>query len=401
METIKNVLVGQSGGPTAVINASLAGVYETARAMGAEHVYGMRYGIQGLLQEQIVDLNECLSDKMDIERFRLPNPDVDEEPYKQLFHLFEKYEIGAVFYIGGNDSMDTIARLAAYGAKVKSSIRFIGVPKTIDNDLMFTDHTPGYGSAAKYIAATIKGIICDSSVYNLNSVTVVEIMGRHTGWLAGAASLAAGADCNGPDMILLPERAFDEETFLARVSQLEKERHTLVIAVSEGVKNKDGEFLCDLVSGPGAVDAFGHKQLTGTARFLAEKINREVGCKTRAIEFNSLQRCASHIVSRVDITEAYQVGGAAVKEAFEGETGKMIILKRVSDDPYICVTDIYDVHKIANVEKKVPRNWINEAGDYVTEEFVNYIRPLIQAELTPIMTDGLPRHLYYTDIEKK
>ena len=224
METIKNVLVGQSGGPTAVINASLAGVYETARAMGAEHVYGMRYGIQGLLQEQIVDLNECLSDKMDIEllkrtpasylgscRFRLPNPDVDEEPYKQLFHLFEKYEIGAVFYIGGNDSMDTIARLAAYGAKVKSSIRFIGVPKTIDNDLMFTDHTPGYGSAAKYIAATIKGIICDSSVYNLNSVTVVEIMGRHTGWLAGAASLAAGADCNGPDMILLPERAFDEE----------------------------------------------------------------------------------------------------------------------------------------------------------------------------------------------
>lgn len=293
METIKNVLVGQSGGPTAVINASLAGVYETARAMGAEHVYGMRYGIQGLLQEQIVDLNECLSDKMDIEllkrtpasylgscRFRLPNPDVDEEPYKQLFHLFEKYEIGAVFYIGGNDSMDTIARLAAYGAKVKSSIRFIGVPKTIDNDLMFTDHTPGYGSAAKYIATTIKGIICDSSVYNLNSVTVVEIMGRHTGWLAGAASLAAGADCNGPDMILLPERAFDEKAFLAKVSQLEKERHTLVIAVSEGVKNKDGEFLCDLVSGPGAVDAFGHKAaLSGTARYLADLIKAHLGCK--------------------------------------------------------------------------------------------------------------------------
>lgn len=171
--------------------------------------------------------------------------------------------------------------------------------------------------------------------------------------------------------------------------------------MSEGVKLADGRYVCELTDGIEFVDAFGHKQLTGTARFLAEKINREVGCKTRAIEFNSLQRCASHIVSRVDITEAFQVGGAAVKEAFEGETGKMIILKRVSDDPYVCVTDIYDVHKVANVEKKVPREWINEAGDYVTEEFVNYIRPLIQAELTPIMTDGLPRHLYYTDVEKK
>ena len=381
METIKNVLVGQSGGPTAVINASLAGVYEIARAMGAEHVYGMRYGIQGLLQEQIVDLNECLSDKMDIEllkrtpasylgscRFRLPNPDVDEEPYKQLFHLFEKYEIGAVFYIGGNDSMDTIARLAAYGAKVKSSIRFIGVPKTIDNDLMFTDHTPGYGSAAKYIAATIKGIICDSSVYNLNSVTVVEIMGRHTGWLAGAASLAAGADCNGPDMILLPERAFDEETFLAKVSQLEKERHTLVIAVSEGVKNKDGEFLCDLVSGPGAVDAFGHKAaLSGTARYLA---------------------------SRTDVTEAYQVGGAAVEAAFRGETGKMCTIYRVSDIPYRTETGLTDVSRVANKEKCVPDEWISEDGMHVTPEFARYARPLIQAELHPFYVDGVPRHLH-------
>ena len=406
METIKNVLVGQSGGPTAVINASLAGVYETARAMGAEHVYGMRYGIQGLLQEQIVDLNECLSDKMDIEllkrtpasylgscRFRLPNPDVDEEPYKQLFHLFEKYEIGAVFYIGGNDSMDTIARLAAYGAKVKSSIRFIGVPKTIDNDLMFTDHTPGYGSAAKYIAATIKGIICDSSVYNLNSVTVVEIMGRHTGWLAGAASLAAGADCNGPDMILLPERAFDEEAFLAKVSQLEKERHTLVIAVSEGVKNKDGEFLCDLVSGPGAVDAFGHKQLQGTATYLANFLAAECGCKTRAVELSTLQRSASHMASRVDIDEAFMVGGAAVKAADEGDTGKMVVIDRVSDDPYMAATGIYDVHRIANEEKLVPREWMNKDATNVTKDFVDYIKPLIQGDYQPIMVNGMPRHL--------
>lgn len=342
METIKNVLVGQSGGPTAVINASLAGVYETARAMGAEHVYGMRYGIQGLLQEQIVDLNECLSDKMDIEllkrtpasylgscRFRLPNPDVDEEPYKQLFHLFEKYEIGAVFYIGGNDSMDTIARLAAYGAKVKSSIRFIGVPKTIDNDLMFTDHTPGYGSAAKYIAATIKGIICDSSVYNLNSVTVVEIMGRHTGWLAGA------------------------------------------------------------------VDAFGHKAaLSGTARYLADLIKAHLGCKTRAVELSVLQRCASPLASRTDVTEAYQVGGAAVEAAYRGETGKMCTIYRVSDIPYRTETGLTDVSRVANKEKCVPDEWIGEDGMHVTPEFARYARPLIQAELHPFYVDGVPRHLH-------
>ena len=189
--------------------------------------------------------------------------------------------------------------------------------------------------------------------------------------------------------------------FMKKAEDLHKRKKSVVVAISEGVKMADGRYVCELTDSIDYVDAFGHKQLTGTARYLAEKISREVGCKTRAIEFNSLQRSASHIVSRVDITEAFQVGGAAVKAAFEGETGKMIILKRVSDDPYICVTDIYDVHKVANVEKKVPREWINEAGDYVTEEFVSYIKPLIQAELTPIMVDGLPRHLYYTDVEKK
>lgn len=408
METIRNVLVGQSGGPTAVINSSLAGVYETARAMGASHVYGMRYGIQGLLQEQIVDLNECLSDKMDVEllkrtpasylgscRFRLPDAEMDEGPYLQLFHLFDKYEIGAVFYIGGNDSMDTIAKLAAYGAKKNSTIRFIGVPKTIDNDLMYTDHTPGYGSAAKYIAATLKGIICDSSVYEINSVTVVEIMGRHTGWLAGAASLAAGADCSGPDMILLPERVFDEEAFLEKAAGLQKERQTLIIAVSEGVKNKDGEFLCDLVSGPGAVDAFGHKAaLSGTARYLAERIRERLGCKTRAIELSVLQRCASPLASRTDITEAYQAGGAAVEAAFCGETGKMCTVRRVSDIPYRTETGLVEVSKVANQEKCVPDEWISEDGMQVTAAFVRYARPLIQGELHPFYVDGVPRHLH-------
>ena len=275
-----NVLVGQSGGPTAVINSSLAGVYEAAKALGAAHVYGMEYGIQGLLQGKIVDLDDRLDDKMEIEllkrtpssylgscRFKLPNPATDERPFVQLFELFAKYCIGAVFYIGGNDSMDTIAKLSAYGAAKGSEIRFIGVPKTIDNDLMYTDHTPGYGSAAKYIATILKEVICDSSVYDIRSVTVAEIMGRHTGWLAGAASLAAGADCNGPDIILLPERPFDENVFLEKVAQLEKDRHNVIIAASEGVKNKDGVFLCDLVSTAGQLDAFGHKAiLSGTSR---------------------------------------------------------------------------------------------------------------------------------------
>ena len=403
-----NVLVGQSGGPTAVINSSLAGVYEAAKALGAAHVYGMEYGIQGLLQGKIVDLDDRLDDKMEIEllkrtpssylgscRFKLPNPATDERPFVQLFELFAKYCIGAVFYIGGNDSMDTIAKLSAYGAAKGSEIRFIGVPKTIDNDLMYTDHTPGYGSAAKYIATILKEVICDSSVYNIRRVTVAEIMGRHTGWLAGAASLASGADCNGPDIILLPERPFDENVFLEKVAQLEKDRHNVIIAASEGVKNKDGVFLCDLVSTAGQLDAFGHKAiLSGTSRYLADLIHVRLGCKTRAIEFSTLQRCASHLASRTDITEAYQVGGASVEAAYRGETGKMCAIRRISDMPYRTETEMVDVQKVANLEKRVPDDWISPDGMHVTEAFHHYARPLIQAELTPIYIDGVPRHLH-------
>lgn len=412
----KNAIVGQSGGPTSVINASLAGVYESCKRRGAGKVYGMLHGVAGLLERRTCVLNEKLKTALDIEllkrtpssylgscRYKLPDwhtPE-GEAVYIQLFEILKELDIGYFFYIGGNDSMDTIGKLADYGTHIGSEIRFMGVPKTIDNDLAATDHTPGYGSAAKYIGAITKEVIRDGLVYDQQNVTILEIMGRNAGWLTGAAALAKCEDCEGPDMLFLPEVTFDVETFMEKVAKLHEHKKSVVVAVSEGVKLADGRYVCELTDGIDFVDAFGHKQLTGTARYLAEKINREVGCKTRAIEFNSLQRCASHIVSRVDITEAFQVGGAAVKEAFEGETGKMIILKRVSDDPYICVTDIYDVHKVANVEKKVPREWINEAGDYVTQEFVNYIRPLIQAELTPIMTDGLPRHLYYTDVEGK
>ena len=384
---MKNVLVGQSGGPTAVINSSLAGVYETAKACGAPHVYGMQYGIEGLLEEKLVDLDGVLGDKMDIEllkrtpssflgscRHKLPDPTVDEAPFLRLFELFAKYDIGAVFYIGGNDSMDTISKLSAYG---------------------MTDHTPGYGSAAKYIATILKEVICDSSVYDLRSVTVAEIMGRHTGWLAAASSLAAGPDCNGPDLILLPERPFDEEAFLARVAELEKERHNVIIAASEGVKNKDGVFLCDLVSTAGQLDAFGHKAiLSGTSRYLADLIRVRLGCKTRAIEFSTLQRCASHLASRTDVTEAYQVGGAAVEAAVRGETAKMSAIKRLSDQPYRIETKMVDVTQVANFEKKVPDEWITADGMHVNANFERYARPLIQAELTPIYINGVPRHIH-------
>lgn len=406
-----NVIVGQSGGPTAVINSSLAGVYKTAIDRGANKVYGMLHGIQGLLEERVVDLSDHIRSDLDIDllkrtpssflgscRYKLPEIKDGTELYDKIFKILEKLEIEYFFYIGGNDSMDTIKKLSDYSLLNGSQIRFMGVPKTIDNDLAVTDHTPGFGSAAKYIASITKEVIRDGLVYDQEQVTLLEIMGRNAGWLTGAAALATGEDCEGPDMLFLPEITFDVDHFMKKVTDLQKVKKSVVVAISEGVKVADGRYVCELTDNIDYVDAFGHKQLTGTSRYLAGRISKEMGCKTRAIEFNSLQRCASHIVGRVDITEAFQVGGAAVKAAFEGETGKMIILKRVSDDPYICVTDIYDVHKIANIEKKVPREWINEAGDYVTQEFVNYVRPLIQAELTPMMVDGLPRHLRLEDI---
>ena len=413
-QTMGNVIVGQSGGPTAVINSSLAGVYKTARDRGAKKVFGMLHGVQGLLEEQVVDLSQHIRSDLDIDllkrtpssflgscRFKLPEIKDDQTIYDKIFAILDKLEIEYFFYIGGNDSMDTIKKLSDYAILNGSRIRFMGVPKTIDNDLAVTDHTPGFGSAAKYIASITKEVIRDGLVYDQQNVTLVEIMGRNAGWLTGAAALARGEDCEGPDMLFLPELTFDVDRFMKKVEEIHKIKKSAVIAVSEGVKVEDGRYVCELTDNIDYVDAFGHRQLTGTARYLAEKISKEVGCKTRAIEFNSLQRCASHIVGRVDITEAYQVGGAAVKAAFEGETGKMIILKRVSDDPYLCVTDIYDVHKIANIEKKVPREWINEEGNYVTPEFINYVRPLIQAELTPMMVDGLPRHLRLEDVNYK
>lgn len=403
---MKNVIVGQSGGPTSVINASLLGVFKTAKDRGADTVYGMVHGIKGVLDGQIVDMSTQIKNDLDMDllkrtpssflgscRYKLPPAEENEEVYQKIFAIFRKLEIYACFYIGGNDSMDTIDKLARYGRKIGSPIRFMGCPKTIDNDLAVTDHTPGYGSAAKYIAATTKEIIRDGLVYDYPVVSIVEIMGRNAGWLTAAAALARGEDCEGVDMIFLPERTFDVGYFLARTGELLKKNRSVVIAVSEGVRLADGRYVCELSEHVDYVDAFGHKQLAGTARYLAAKVAEKFAVKTRAIELSSLQRCAAHITSRIDVTEAFNSAGAAVKAAFEGKTGMVACLKRVSDDPYMCITELEEVSVIANVEKKVPDEWITPDGTYVTNDLIHYIRPLIQSEISPLWVDGLPRHI--------
>ena len=405
----RNVIVGQSGGPTAAINSSLAGVYRTAKDRGYNKVYGMLHGIQGLLEEKYIDLSDHITTELDAEllkrtpaaylgscRYKLPEICDNMPLYDKIFDILERLEIDVFIYIGGNDSMDTIKKLSDYAIVKGHKCRFVGCPKTIDNDLALTDHTPGYGSAAKYIGTSVKEIIRDGFCleYPKGLVTIVEIMGRNAGWLTGASALAKSEDCMGPDLIYLPELVFDQEKFLEKVKKCLEEKPSVVVAVSEGIKTKDGKYVCELGITADYVDAFGHKQLTGTASYLAGYVAGQLGCKTRAIELSTLQRSASHCASRVDILEAYQVGGAAMKAAEEGDSGKMVVLVRLSDDPYQCGTEVKDVHKIANDEKLVPREWVNKEGTYVTDQFVSYVRPLIQGDVSPVMVDGIPRHLY-------
>ena len=404
----RNVIVGQSGGPTAAINSSLAGVYRTAIDRGANKVYGMLHGVEGLLSEKYLDLSKYIKSDLDVEllkrtpaaflgscRYKLPEIHENKDVYEKLFAILDKLDIEAFIYIGGNDSMDTIKKLSDYAILTGHQTRFIGCPKTIDNDLALTDHTPGFGSAAKYIGTSIKEIIRDSFCleHPKGIVTIVEIMGRNAGWLTGASALSKSEDCDGPDLIYLPEVTFDLQEFKENVRKLLAKKPSVVIAVSEGVRTADGKYVCEHGSNVDFVDAFGHKQLSGTASYLASFIAGELGAKTRAIELSTLQRAGSHLASRVDILEAYQVGGAAVKAADEGDSGQMVVLQRISDDPYQCQTAVKDVHKIANDEKCVPKNWICKNGTYVTDDFVNYVTPLIQGDLSPVMVDGIPRHL--------
>lgn len=406
---MKKIIVGQSGGPTAVINSSVAGVYQKAKELNVEKVYGMVHGIEGFLEENIIDLDDYLNTEENIEilkrtpsaflgscRYKLPKIEDNEEVYEHIFKILEKYEIDALFYIGGNDSMDTIKMLSDYASLHNKKQKFMGIPKTIDNDLPITDHCPGYGSAAKYIASSLKEIIRDNASFGAKKPTVciVEIMGRHAGWLTAAAALAKGEDCEGVDAIYLPEVTFDIDKFVTYVKELSTKKSSIVIAVSEGIMTKDGKFVCEIGDENKSVDAFGHKQLSGTASRLANIIAKETGLKTRAIEFSTLQRSATHLASLTDINEATNVGARAVEEANKGNTGMMVTIVRTKEnDEYSSTTDVYDIHDIANVEKKVPMSMIDTKNNTLTDEYLDYARPLIMGELLPIFKNGLPLHL--------
>ena len=402
-----NVIVGQSGGPTSVINSSLVGVFKTAKDAGCPHVFGMRNGIEGLLNERYIEMSDYVKNDLDIEllkrtpssflgtcRYKLPDYTADEETYKKIFALLKKMDIKHFFYIGGNDSMDTIDKLSKYATVINSDITFIGVPKTIDNDLPITDHTPGYGSAAKYIASAMKEIIRDANTYPNESINIVEIMGRDAGWLTCASTLSRSEDCAGPDLIYVPETVFDYDSFIKKINEIRKEKKVITIAVSEGIKTADGKYVCEANKKSSTEDAFGHKALGGTALYLADFIGAELGIKSRGIVFSTLQRCASHIVSRRDITEAFTAGADGVQLSLNGETGRMITFERMSNSPYQLKTGSCPTSAVANLEKRVPTEWLINDNTYVSKEFDEYARPLIIGELSPFMVDGLPRHLF-------
>ena len=395
---MKNLIVGQSGGPTAVINSSLYGVIREGfnRSEEIEHVYGMINGIQGFLDGRFMDMKELDNDTLEALRttpgaylgscrFKLPD-DLNDAIYPLLFQKFEEMNIGYFFYIGGNDSMDTVAKLSDYLAARNSKIRVIGIPKTIDNDLPVTDHTPGFGSAAKYVAATVQEIIRDSSVYSIESVTIVEIMGRHAGWLTASTCVLRANDEIAPHLIYLPENNFTAEKFLEDVRNQMAKHKAVIIAVSEGVKLKGEE------NKPRVVDNFGHEYLSGIGKTLEQLVKENIGCKVRSIELNVMQRCSSHICSKTDIDEAEEIGSAGVRAALAGKTGKMMIFKRISDVPYVVTVDSVDAHDAANKEKFFPARWISEDGNDVNPEAVRYFLPLIQGEVKIAMKNGMPVH---------
>ena len=400
---MKNMIVGQSGGPTAVINGSLYGVVSEGfkHPESIEHVYGMINGIEGFLSNQIMDMHPLLKNG-DLElirttpgsylgscRYKLPE-DLNNPVYPELFQKFEDYNIGYFFYIGGNDSMDTVSKLSRYAAKIQSPIRVIGVPKTIDNDLVETDHTPGFGSAAKFVATTVREIAIDASVYdNKKSVTIVEIMGRHAGWLTAASALARKFEGDNPVLIYLPEVAFNQEDFLAKVKKALETTPNLGVCVSEGINDGNGTFICEFASDVG-VDTFGHKMLTGSGKYLENLIKEKLGVKVRSVELNVSQRCSSSCLSKTDLDEADHSGAFAVNAALNGETGKMISFVRTNTSPYELSFSTADVNIICNQEKAVPLSWITKDASDVTDEFIRYAAPLIQGSVDVPTENGLP-----------
>ena len=398
-----NAVVGQSGGPTAAINATLAGVIRGAIEAKKEgiidNLFGMRNGIEGFLDERMVNLTDIFANEEDIRtleltpaaalgscRKKLKSPKDDPETYERLVEIFKKHNIRYFFYIGGNDSMDTVLKLSQYAADHDYEMRVVGVPKTIDNDLMVTDHTPGFGSAAKYVAITMKEILRDVSVYTTKAVTIVEIMGRDAGWLTASASLA------DPDLIYLPEVAFDPEAFLESIKEIQKHHPAVLVAVSEGIRFADGRYVGEGLGGR-KVDAFGHVALSGAGRVLEDLVKERIGCKVRSIELNLPQRCAAHIASKTDIDESVGVGSAAVKAAIDGKTAVMMTINRGAGEEYTSYFDSADIAGIANGVKQVPREYITPDGNQITDECKKYLAPLIMGERFPEYENGLPKHI--------
>lgn len=404
---LKNLLVGQSGGPTAVINSSLYGVAAEARLYPEKigTCYGMVNGIEGFLKGRVLDFDQALPGEelkgllttpgayLGSCRYKLPE-DLDDPVYKKLFEKFEEMGIGYFLYIGGNDSMDTVSKLSRYGRKTGSSIVILGEPKTIDNDLVLTDHTPGFGSAARYVASTVREIAVDAGVYDTRSVTIVEIMGRHAGWLTAASVLARKFTGDNPLLVYLPEVPFDKEAFLEKIEECFSVNNAVVVCVSEGIRDKDGVFVCEYDSEAG-LDSFGHKMLAGCGKYLERLVRGRLGVKARSVELNVSQRCSVSMVSAADRQEAVMAGRYGVQAALNKETGKMISFIRESDAPYSLVCGLEDVDRICNKEKTVPLTWITGEGTDLSEDFLKYVKPLVKGNVQiPADEDGLPRFVY-------
>ncbi len=403
---MKNMLVAQSGGPSAAINATITGVIDAGIASDqVGHVYGARNGIKGVLNENFVNLDEVCDtkEKRDLLsvtpaaalgscRWKLKDPKENAEEFEEIIRILRKNNIGYFVYTGGNDSMDTVYKLSIYCKENNiDDIKVMGAPKTIDNDLGETDHCPGFGSAAKFIATAFTEIACDCFVYDVPSVTIVEVMGRNAGWLTASSALARTEERRVPQLIYLCEKVFDEEKFIEDVNKALEKENNIIVAVSEGVKDATGHYVGEETKS-GKEDAFGHKYLSGIGKYLEGLVGNRIGCKVRSVELNILQRCAGYMLSETDIIESRNLGEFAAVSAIRGESGKMSALKRICDDPYQVEIELADLSKIANFEKKVPMEWINEEGNDIKDDLLTYLKPLIQGEVQIPYENGVPRH---------
>lgn len=402
---LKNCMVAQSGGPTAAINASLAGVIAGVAESSMYHtVYGSLNGITGILNNDFINLTELMGQDPDNLtrlaqtpamylgscRYKLPDYLDDDSAYVFIFKQFADYNIEAFFYIGGNDSMDTVLKLSEYGRRIGSPVRIIGIPKTIDNDLCETDHTPGFGSAAKYIASSLLEIAHDTFIYAVKSVTIVEIMGRDAGWLTAASALARNGYNTAPHLIYLPEVPFDSEDFLLDVKRLLFERNNVIVAVSEGIRDASGNYIS---ASEQSVDTFGHSQLSGAGKTLEFLVKEKLGVKVRSVEVNVLQRCAAHLASKTDLDEAFALGKKAVALSMEGVTASMVTIERVSNDPYEVTYGYAEIKNIANEARSIPLDWISPSRNDVKQPLIDYLAPLIVGEPQLTYRNGLPVYM--------